>query len=98
MKFESITFTTKDIAMVIGAILSAFTFYIKIDSRLNQFEIKMEKIISENKINDVRLNARIDALKTADNTQRVKNKDYFAVIPNTRLEVKKKKLFNYKLI
>lgn len=98
MKFESITFTTKDIAMVIGAILSAFTFYIKIDSRLNQFELKMEKIISENNINDVKINARIDALKTADNTHHVKNKDYFAVIPNTRLEVKKKKLFNYKLI
>lgn len=87
MKFESITFTTKDIAMVIGAILSAFTFYIKIDSRLNQFEIKMEKIISENNINDVRLNARIDALKTADNTQKVKNKEYFAIMPNTKLEL-----------
>lgn len=87
MKFESITFTTKDIAMVIGAILSAFTFYIKIDSRLNQFEIKMEKIISENNINDVRLNARIDALKTTDNTQKVKNKEYFAIMPNTKLEL-----------
>mgnify|MGYP006921422407 FL=1 len=98
MKFEAITFTTKDIAMVMGAIFSAFTFYLKIDSRLNQFEIKMEKIISENNINDVKINARIDALKTSDNTQRVKNREYFAVIPDTRLEVKKKKLFNYKLI
>jgi len=98
MKFEAITFTTKDIAMVMGAIFSAFTFYLKIDSRLNQFEIKMEKIISENNINDVKINARIDALKTADNTQNVKNREYFAVIPDTRLEVKKKKLFNYKLI
>lgn len=98
MKFEAITFTTKDIAMVVGAIISAFTFYLKIDSRLNEFEIKMEKIISENKINDVRVNARIDALKTADNTQNVKSREYFAVIPDTRLEVKKRKLFNYKLI
>lgn len=87
MKFESITFTTKDVVMVIGGVVSAFTFYLKIDSRLNQFEIKMEKIISENNINDVKINARIDALKTADNTQRVKSKEYFAIIPNTKLEL-----------
>lgn len=87
MKFESITFTTKDVIMVVGGAISAFTFYLKIDSRLNEFEINMQKIISSNEINDVKINARIDALKTADNTQRVKSKEYFAIIPNTKLEL-----------
>lgn len=87
MKFESITFTTKDVIMVVGGAISAFTFYLKIDSRLNEFEINMQKIISSNEINDVKINARIDALKTADNTQKVKNKEYFAIMPNTKLEL-----------
>lgn len=98
MKFEAITFTTKDVVMVIGGVVSAFTFYLKIDYRLNEFELNMQKIITQYEVNDVKVNARIDALKTADNTKYVGNKEYFAVIPNTRLEVKKKKLFNYKLI
>lgn len=99
MKFESITFTTKDVIMVVGGVISAFTFYLKIDSRLNQFELKMEKIISENKINNVRLNARIDALKqTSNNENKIDTVNFYAVMPSNRLEVKKKKLFNYKLI
>lgn len=99
MKFEHITFTTKDVVMIVGGAISAFTFYLKIDSRLNDFEINMQKIISQSEISDVKINARIDALKqTSNNETSIDTLKYFAVIPSNRLEVKKKKLFKYKLI
>lgn len=85
--------------MIVGGAISAFTFYLKIDSRLNEFEINMQKIISSNEINDVKINARIDAIKqTSNNETSIDSLKYFAVIPRNRLEVKKKKLFKYKLI
>ena len=98
MKFENLTFTTKDVVMIIGGAITAFTFYLKIDSRLNEFEVNMQKIITMYEINDVKVNARIDALKTSENTKKVIQKNYLAIIPNTRIEVVKKKLFRYKLI
>lgn len=99
MKFENITFTTKDVIMVVGGAISAFTFYLKIDSRLNEFEINMQKIISSNEINDMKINARIDALKqTSNNENKIDTVNFYAVIPSNRLEVRKKKLFKYKLI
>lgn len=99
MKFDSITFTTKDVIMIVGGAISAFTFYLKIDTRLNEFEINMQKIISQNEINDVKVNARIDRLKpTSNNNQKIDTINFYAVIPSNRLEVRKKKLFNHKLI
>ena len=100
MKFENIIFNTKDVIMIVGCIASAFTFYQSIDSRLDAFELKVQNIISENEINNVKLNARIDGIKTSNN-QVPKAKTMIqlvAVCNDTRLQIVKKKLFKYKLV
>ena len=99
MKFESITFTTKDVIMIVGGAISAITLIHRVDNRFNQFEIKIQKIISSNEISDAKINARIDALKpTSNNGNKIDTVNFYAVIPSNRLEVRKKKLFKYKLI
>jgi hypothetical protein len=100
MKFENIIFNTKDVIMIVGCIASAFTFYQSIDSRLDAFELKVQNIISENEINNVKINARIDGIKTANN-EVPKTKTMIqlvAVCNDTRLQIVKKKLFKYKLV
>lgn len=100
MKFENIIFNTKDVIMIVGCIASAFTFYQSIDSRLDAFELKVQNIISENEINNVKINARIDGIKTANNeVPKAKPMIQLVALCNdTRLQVVKKKLFKYKLV
>lgn len=55
LKFQDITFNTKDVIMIVGGVASFFTFYQSIDTRLDNFEIKVQAIISDNEINNVKL-------------------------------------------
>jgi len=100
MKFENIIFNTKDVIMIVGCIASAFTFYQSIDSRLDAFELKVQNIISENEINNVKINARIDGIKTANKeVPKAKTMNQLVAVCNdTRLQIVKKKLFKYKLV
>lgn len=100
IKFQDITFNTKDVLMIVGGIASAFTFYMSIDARLDSFEMKVQKIVSENDINNVKLNARIDNIKTANNkTPKTKSMVQFVAVCNdTRLQIVKKRLFKYRLV
>jgi LEA14-like dessication related protein len=99
MKFSNLTFTTENVILIVGGAISFFTFYMKIDNRLNEFEIKIQKIISQIDINDIKTNAKIDALKPiSNNGKSIDTLKFLAVIPENRLSVKKRKLFKYKLI
>lgn len=93
VKFESITFNTKDVVMIVGAVISAFTFYDKIDSRLYEFELKIQKIDSRTDMNEVRFNAKLDAMKhTSNDVPMAKdNLHVIAWFDNRRLEVTKEK-------
>ncbi len=99
LKFESITFTTKDIVTILGGASMLFTFYNSIDNRMDAFELKMQKIVSDSDLNKFELNAKIESLKHSDNSSKqVIQHTFFAICPNNKLEVKKKKLFNYTLV
>jgi len=100
IKFQDITFNTKDVIMSVGGVASFFTFYQSIDSRLDAFELKVQNIISETEINNVKLNARIDGIKTANNeTPKAKSMIQFVAVCNdTRLQIVKKRLFKFMVI
>ena len=100
IKFQDIIFNTKDLIMIVGCIASAFTFYQTIDSRLDAFELKVQHIISDSEINNVKINARIDGIKTANNeTPRTKTLTHFVAVCNdNKLEIVKKKLFRFRLV
>lgn len=99
IKFESITYTTKDIVTILGGAVSLFTFYLSLDSRMDSFELKMQGIISTNDLNRVEFNAKIESLKHSNNkTKHVVHHTFFAICPDNKIEVKKRKLFSYKLV
>lgn len=100
VKFETITFNIKDVIMIIGGVCSIFGFIIRIESRFDAFELKMQKIVSDAEINRVEFNAKIEDLRRADNTPNTKilTPISMAIIPDTKLAIKRKKLFQHKLI
>jgi len=99
LKFESITFTTKDIVAILGGASMLFTFYSSIDNRMDAFELKIQKIMSDSDFNKFELNAKIESLKHSDNNaKRIIQHTFFAIRPDTELQVKKKKLFKYTLV
>lgn len=70
MKFESITFNTKDLIMICGGLMSAFGFYMQMDNRFDAFELKMQKIVSDSELNRFELNAKIDNLKHSEKSNK----------------------------
>jgi hypothetical protein len=92
VKFESITFNTKDVIMIVGTVISAFTFYDKIDSRFNEFELKIQKIDSRTDINEVKFNAKLDAMKHTSNNTKIQDNIYFVACFNNRRKYDRKKI------
>lgn len=101
VKFESITFNIKDVIMILGGVISGVGFLFQMDSRLDEFELKISKIEAQNAIDKVEVNAKFDGLKQANNGTKkhaIVSPIKVAIIPDNRIEIKKKKLFQYKLI
>lgn len=92
VKFESITFNTKDVIMIVGTVISAFTFYDKIDSRFNDFELKIQQINSRTDINEVKFNAKLDAMKHTSNDTKIQDNIYFVACLNNRRKYDRKKI------
>lgn len=92
VKFESITFNTKDVVMIVGTVISAFTFYDKIDSRFNDFELKIQQINSRTDINEVKFNAKLDAMKHTSNDTKIQDNIYFVACLNNRRKYDRKKI------
>lgn len=99
VKFENMQFTIKDVCMIVGATIWFFSFSGKIDSRFDEFELRFQKIISDGELNKFELNAKIESLKHAGNSKSKKLPElkYMALIPINRFELKRKKLFEFKL-
>lgn len=100
LKFQDITFNTKDVIMIVGGVASFFTFYQSIDTRLDNFEIKVQSIVSDNAINNVKLNARIDGIKIASNNPPKASGiiQFVAVCNDTRLQIVRKRLVKFSLV
>ena len=92
VKFESITFNTKDVVMIVGTVISAFTFYDKIDSRFNDFELKIQQINSRTDINEIKFNAKLDAMKHTSNDTKIQDNIYFVACLNNRRKYDRKKI------
>ena len=92
VKFESITFNTKDVVMIVGTVISAFTFYDKIDSRFNDFELKIQQINSRTDINEIKFNAKLDAMKHTSNNTKIQDNIYFVACLNNRRKYDRKKI------
>jgi hypothetical protein len=86
--------------MLIGGFIAGYySFSNKIDDRFNQIEIKLNKIVGDFTIENVKTNAKIDMLKNKETSDKISYKpELIAICNNEEIRLKRKKLFNYKLI
>lgn len=102
VKFNNISFDIKDIVLIIGGVAAFFRLENNQEQRFNEFELKIQQIVSKADINEVRLNARFDAIdkKTSSNEEDTSSQfvQRFAVCPDIDLKVKKKRLVKFSLV
>jgi hypothetical protein len=100
-KFNEITFDLKDIILIVGLVAGYFNFKSEQNERFAELKKEIAQIISDNKLQEVKVNARFDAMLNKPTSEKqTENKmiRFVAICNDNRLEVVKKKLFKYKLV
>lgn len=101
IKFNTLSFEIKDIVLIIGGVAAFFRLENNQEKRFNEFELKIQAIVSQVDINEVKVNARFDAIdkKTTDNKDTsAQFIQKFAVCPDIDLKIKKKRLVKFSLV
>lgn len=101
IKFNSITFDIKDIILIVGIVAYVLRAENLQNERFNDLKTEIAQIISDNKLQEVKVNARFDAMlnkPTSEKSTSNKMIQFVAVLHDNKIEVVKKKLFKYKLV
>jgi hypothetical protein len=99
VKFNELSFDLKDLMLICGFVAAYYSFNNKIDERFNQIEIKLNKIVGDFTLENFKTNAKIDMMKGKETSDKVSYKpELIAICNNEEIRLKRKKLFNYKLI
>jgi len=100
IKFNSLTFDLKDLILIIGIVAAYFNFKTEQKEMFNQLKSEIQQIVSDNKIQEVKFNARFDMLSkpVSQKTDTFTLFKFVAILHENRLEVVKKRLFKYRLV
>jgi hypothetical protein len=101
IKFNSITFDIKDLILIVGLVAGYFNFKSDQNERFTELKKEIAQIISDNKLQEVKVNARFDAMlnkPTSEKQTANKTIQFLAVCNGNRLEIIKKRLVKYKLV
>lgn len=95
IKFNSITFDIKDLILIIGVVVYVLRSENKQDERYSDLVAQIQQVVSDNKINEVKVNARFDAMlnkRTSDKSTSNKMIQFVAVLHDNRIGIVKKRL------
>jgi len=101
IKFNSITFDIKDIILIVGLVAGYFNFRSEQTEKFNELKAEIAQIVSDNKLQEVKVNARFDAMlnkRTSDKSTESKFIKFVAVLHENKLEVVKKRLVKFRLV
>lgn len=101
IKFNSITFDIKDIILIVGIVAYVLRAENIQNERFAELKTEIAQIVSDNKIQEVKVNARFDAMlnkRTSDKSSKNKMINFVAVLHDTRLEIVKKRLVKFRLV
>lgn len=101
IKFNSITFDIKDLILIIGVVVYVLRSENKQDERYSNLVAQIQQVVSDNKVQEVKVNARFDAMlskRTSDKSTSNRMIQFVAVIHDNRLEVVKKRLVKFRLV
>lgn len=101
IKFNSITFDIKDLILIVGIVAYVLRAENIQNERFAELKTDIAQIVSDNKIQEVKLNARFDAMlnkRTSDKSTTNKMINFVAVLHDTKLEIVKKRLVKFRLV
>lgn len=102
IKFNSLTFDLKDLLLICGFVAGYFNFKSEQKEMYNELKLEIKQIVSDNKIQEVKFNARFDMLNkpTSENKKTDTNNmfNFIAVCHDTRVQIVKKRLFKFRLV
>jgi hypothetical protein len=102
IKFNEISFDLKDIVLIVGLVVYVMRSEQRQITQFNELKTEIAQIISDNKINEVKVNARFDALiskPSKETSDKISYKPLMIAVCNEyQLKIKRKKLFNFKLV
>jgi hypothetical protein len=89
-KFNEITFDLKDILLIVGLVAGYFNFKSEQNEKFNELKLEIKQIIADNKIQEVKYNARFDMLSkpTSQKTDTSNCINFVAIVHDTRIKVK----------
>ena len=90
IKFNTLTFDVKDLLLICGLVAGYFRFEQKQTDMYNDLKAQIQKIVSDNKIQEVKFNARFDMLNkpTSQKTDTFSGINFVAILHDTRVRVK----------
>jgi hypothetical protein len=99
-KFNEITFDLKDILLIVGLVAGYFNFKSEQNEKFNELKLEIKQIIADNKIQEVKYNARFDMLSkpTSEKKTVTDTINFIAIVNNDRIEVVKKRLVKFRLV
>ena len=101
IKFNSITFDIKDLILIIGVVVYVLRSENKQDERYANLVAQIQQVVSDNKVQEVKVNARFDAMlskRTSDKSTSNRMIQFVAVCNDNRLEIVKKRLVKFRLV
>lgn len=94
IKFNTLTFDVKDLLLICGLVAGYFRFEQKQTDMYNDLKAQIQQIVSDNKIQEAKVNARFDSMLNKQTSQKETEKEtlfnFIAVVHENRLEIVKK--------
>ena len=101
IKFNTLTFDVKDLLLICGLVAGYFRFEQKQTDMYNDLKAQIKKIVSDNKIQEVKFNARFDMLNKPTSQKETEKETLFnfvAICHENRLEKVRKRLVKFRLV
>lgn len=93
IKFNEMSFDLKDVILIVGVVLNSVRYDQKQTDQYNQLKVEIAQMISDNKINDLKINNRFDAfIKTKETSHNVGiyKPELIAICNDYKLKLKRK--------
>jgi len=102
IKFSSLTFELKDLLLICGFVAGYFRFEQRQMDMYNELKNEMFKIVADNKLQEVKVNARFDAMLNKQTSHKETEEgdviNFVALIHENRLQIIKKRLVKFRLV
>lgn len=100
IKFNSLTFDLKDLLLICGFVAGYFRFEQHQKDMYNELKSEIAQIISDNKLQEVKFNAKFDMLSkpTSQKTDTTNNIHFVAVLHDSRVQIKSERIKRIKLV